>query len=112
MTGFRGSRWPSILDMTFAVIRGGSRRPRSCPCITAKVIPTPNANSTPESGHLGPREAGGLLPGYPSTKLSRTILVALSAFGSRRAIDCHVPRASRPATTGIVTDGETSSGTT
>ena len=48
----------------------------------------------------------------PTRKLSRTVRVALSAFGSRRAIDCHVPSASRPPTTGTVSDGGARSGTT
>ena len=43
---------------------------------------------------------------------SRTVRVGLSPFGSRRQIDCHVPRARRPPTTGTVSDGDASSGST
>ena len=50
-------------------------------------------------------------PAQPATKLRRTVRVALSAFGSSRQIDCHVPSASRPPTTGTVSVGAASSGT-
>ncbi len=46
----------------------------------------------------------------PAMKDSRTVRVGLSPFGSRRQIDCHVPRARRPPTTGTVSDGDASSG--
>ena len=42
----------------------------------------------------------------PARKASLTARVALSALGSSKAIDCHVPNVKRPPTTGIVTDGE------
>ena len=48
----------------------------------------------------------------PARKLRRTVRVALSGFGSSRQIDCHVPSASRPPTTGTVSDGDASSGRT
>ena len=43
---------------------------------------------------------------------SRTVRRALSRFGSSSAIDCHVPSAIRPPTTGTASDGEASSGRT
>jgi hypothetical protein len=48
----------------------------------------------------------------PARKLSRTVRLALSAFGSSRQIDCQVPRASRPPSTGTVSDGDARSGAT
>ena len=48
--------------------------------------------------------------GQPARKHSRTVRSALSAFGSRSAIDCHVPRAELAADTGTVTDGPARSG--
>jgi hypothetical protein len=54
----------------------------------------------------------GLAAPHPSMKLSRTVRSALSAFGSSRQTDCHVPRASRPPITGSVSDGDASNGTT
>ena len=51
------------------------------------------------------------LPAQPGTKLRRTVRVALSAFGSSRQIDCQVPSAIRPPTTGTVSVGAASSGT-
>ena len=48
----------------------------------------------------------------PGRKPSRTVRVALSAFGSSRQIDCHVPSPIRPPTTGTVSDGGASSGST
>ena len=72
-------------------------------------------------GGSGPRRArrmaralpplARLSPAQPDTKLSRTVRVALSAFGSSRQIDCHVPSAIRPPTTGTVSVGAASSGT-
>ena len=44
-------------------------------------------------------------PAQAGTKLSLTVRVGLSRFGSRSAIDCHVPSWSRPSTTGIVKEG-------
>ena len=49
---------------------------------------------------------GGWPAAQPARKLRRTVRTALSAFGSSRQIDCHVPSASRPPTTGTVSDGE------
>ena len=47
----------------------------------------------------------------PGKKVSLTAREALSEFGSRRAIDCHVPRVRRPETTGTLSDGGATIGT-
>src|SRR5665811_602124 len=49
--------------------------------------------------------AGCGRPIHPATKVSRTVRVALSELGSKRAIDCQIPRASRPPRTGTVNEG-------
>ena len=66
------------------------------------------ADQRPGSG----RRPGGQAWRQPGRKLSLTVRAMLSRFGSSRAIDCHVPRPSRPPTTGTVTLDETSSGST
>ena len=43
------------------------------------------------------RRIGRPVAAQPGRKLSRTVRVALSAFGSSRQIDCHVPSAEPPA---------------
>jgi hypothetical protein len=47
---------------------------------------------------------------YPRRKLRRTRRLSLSGFGSSNAIDCQVPSASRPPTTGTVSEGGAMSG--
>ena len=49
---------------------------------------------------------------YPARNPRSTVRSSLSGFGSSNAIDCQVPSASRPSTTGTVSDGGTSSGRT
>ena len=46
----------------------------------------------------------------PARKLTWIRRTGLSTFGSTSTIACHVPSCIRPASTGIVTDGDTRAG--
>ncbi len=59
-----------------------------------------------------PGRAAGNPNRYPTMKPRSTVRSSLSGLGSSSAMDCHVPRASRPSWTGTVSDGDTSSGST
>ena len=61
---------------------------------------------------LGRLGDGGFQPPAAGTKLKRTCRRGLSTFRSTRTTDCHVPRATRPPSTGRVTDGLTRAGST
>ena len=68
-----------------------------------------------EAPTTDPQEASAQVAAHdaqPGRKLSRTVRVAWSSFGSSSATDCQVPSAMRPSTTGTTRDGETSSGRT
>src|SRR4051794_21505933 len=57
---------------------------------------------TERSGTRAVRAGAPGTRGQPGRKLSRTVRDALSAFGSRRQMDCQVPSARRPSRTGTV----------
>ena len=76
-------------------------------CLPGVRLPRADVRPAP------PRDPGGRARrSQPGRKLSRTLRLVLSRFGSTSAIDCHVPSARRPPTTGTVTDGGMSSGST
>ena len=115
------------LDRTSRGGRAGPGRPRDRGCrARARSIPTACACLSTGAGRPAVRRrpsavpartadavrSGGVRVGQPARKLRRTWRVALSALGSSSAIDCQVPSASRPASTGTVIDGAASSGST
>ena len=104
----RTSAWPSRATGCCSCPRRASRwssRARTCVLLRERDV---QAVQTPPTAQptARPASTSSIRRAHPGTNESRTVRASFSRFGSTSTTDCQVPSATRPPTTGTISDGD------